>query len=549
MVNNMMKKNLRLSALALSLGLLFGSVTLPMQMAHAQEQKLAEKQEIAINNAAEPESLDAHKVSGVPETNILRQLFEGLTTTNKDGKTIPGIAENWESTDNKNWIFHLRDAKWSNGDPITAEDFVYSFKRLVDPSTAAPYASYLGDVKVKNAEEIVESKMPVDSLGVTAINSKTLKIELTDPVPYFADTLIHTSVLPVHKATVEKYGDKWTSPDHIVSNGAYKLSSWQVNDKIVLERNTNYYNNAETIINVVTFYPIGSATTDVARYKAGDLDVTYNEIPAEQFKSLKKDLPNDLKISPLLCTYYYELNTRKSPFDDVRVRRALAMALDRRVITDKVLGQGQTPAYQFSPVGINGIDENHPEWESWTKEKRIAEAKKLLNEAGYNKEHPLNFELLYNTSENHKKIAIAVNSLLKSSLGFVTANLDNKEWKTYLDARRTGDYQMARAGWCSDYNEASSFLNTLKSNNGNNYGKYASKQYDEIIDETLKPGLTEEQRKDYYDKAEAIIDQDQPIVSVYHYVNVRLVKPYVDGYSLIDAGDTWKIKNWKILAH
>lgn len=545
-----MKKKLNLSALTLSIGLLFGSIALPVQMAQAQEvQQLAAKQVVTINNGTEPESLDPHKVSGVPESNVLRQLLEGLTTTDVDGNTIPGIAENWETTDNKTWIFHLRDAKWSNGDPVTANDFEYSFKRLVDPNTASPYASYLGDVKVKNADEIVDGKMDPSMLGVTALDAKTLKIELTDPVPYFADTLIHTSVFPVNRKAVETYGDKWTSPENFVSNGAYKLKSWRVNDKIVLERNDAYYDNAQTVINEVTFLPISSATTDVSRYKAGDLDVTSNDIPAEQFKTLRKDLPNELIISPSLCTYYYELNTTKAPFNDVRVRRALALTLDRTVITDKVLGQGQTPAYQFSPVGINGVGEMNPEWKNWTQEQRIAEAKKLLNEAGYSKENPLKFDLLYNTSENHKKIAIAANSLLNRSLGFVSAELDNKEWKTYLDARRTGQYQMARGGWCADYNEASSFVNTLKSNNGQNYSKYTNKEYDQVLEESLKPGLTSEQRKALYEQAEAYIDRDQPLISVYHYVDVRLIKPYVKGFSSKDPISSWKVKNWKILAH
>lgn len=543
-------KKLSLSTITLAIGLFCGTVAgLSSQTVIAQTQQLAEKQIVTINNGTEPESLDPHKVSGVPEAAILRQLLEGLTMTDADGKTVPGIATSWESADNKKWIFHLRDASWSNGDPLTAEDFVYSFQRLVNPEVAAPYGSYLGDVKVVNAEDILEGKKPVDTLGVKAIDAKTLEIDLSEPVPYFPDVLIHTSVLPVHKATIEKYGNKWTAPENFVSNGAYKLKSWRVNDEIVLERNSNYYDNANTVINEVTILPIESGTTSIARYKSNGLDVTAQEIPVEQFKTLQKELPNELKISPLLCTYYYELNTQKAPFNDVRVRRALSIVLDRDIITEKVIGQGETPAYQFSPVGINGVDEANPEWKNWSKAERIAEAKKLLNEAGYNKEHPLAIDLLYNSSENHKKIAIAVSALLKQSLGFVNVTLDNKEWKTYLDARRTGDYQMARAGWCADYNEASSFLNTLKSNNGNNYGRYANPEYDDTINTTLKPGLTEEDRRKLYDQAEAILDQDQPLINVYHYVNVRLMKPYVSGYSLKDPTESWKVKNWKILAH
>lgn len=544
------KKNLTLSALALGVGLFCGASALTAPMAFAETKALAPvaQQVVTINNGTEPETLDPQKASGVPEAAILRQLLEGLTNTDPNGNTIPGVASSWETTDNKTWVFHLRDAKWSNGDPVTAEDFVYSFQRLVDPQTASPYGSYLGDSKVLNAEAITNGEMKPETLGVKAIDDKTLEIQLSEPVPYFADTLIHTSVKPVHKATVEKYGDKWTAPENFVSNGAYQLKSWRVNDKIVLERNSQYYNNDNTTINEVTLLPISSETTDVSRYKAGDVDMTAS-VPSEQFKALKKELGDQVKISPMLCTYYYEFNTQKAPFNDARVRRALAVVLDRDVITDKVLGQGQTPAYQFSPVDIKGVDEAHPDWREWTKPERIAYAKKLLNEAGYDEKHPLEFELLYNSSESHKKIAIAVNSLFKQSLGFVNVKLINKEWKTYLDARRTGDTQMARAGWCADYNEASSFLNTLKSSNGNNYGKYANKTYDEVMDDTLKPGLTDDQRRALYDKAEAILDQEQPLINVYHYVGVRLVKPYVEGYSTVDPVEGWQVKDWKILAH
>lgn len=209
---------------------------------------LADKQELVINNGAEPESLDPHKVSGVPESNILRQMFVGLTTTDPDGKTIPGMAESWESADNKVWTFKIRDAKWSNGDPVTAEDFVYSFRRVVDPNTASPYASYLADDKVLNAQEVIDGKVKPDALGVKALDEKTLQVTLSEPVPYFPDTLIHTSVKPVPQKVVEKFGEKWTDPANIVVNGPYKISEWQVNDKIVLERNESYYDNANTTL-------------------------------------------------------------------------------------------------------------------------------------------------------------------------------------------------------------------------------------------------------------------------------------------------------------
>ena len=332
---------------------------------------LADKQELIINNAAEPESLDPQKVSGVPEAAVIRQMLVGLTTTDRDGKTIPGMAESWESTDNKVWTFKIRDAKWSNGDPVTANDFVYSWRRLLDPNTASPYASYLVDAKVAGAEAIMEGKAAVDSLGVKALDDKTLQVTLSEPVPYFPDTLIHTSVKPVNQKAVEQFGDKWTDPANIVVNGPYKISEWQVNDKIVLTRNESYYDNANTTLEKITMLAIPSSTTDVARYQAGEIDVTNEELPSEQFKSLKEQLGDEVSVSPMLCTYYYEFNTVKPPFNDARVRRALALALDRNTITDKVVGQGQTPAYQLTPVSTNGMENNTPEWQNWDQARRV----------------------------------------------------------------------------------------------------------------------------------------------------------------------------------
>ena len=492
----------------------------------------ANKTTLVINNGTEPESLDPGKTSGVPEDNIERQLLEGLVVVGKDGKIAPGVATSWENKDFKVWTFKLRDnAKWSNGDPVTAQDFVYSWQRTTDPKTASPYATYLADAHVMNAQAIVDGKAKPDTLGVKAVDPHTLEVTLTEPVPYFVDMLTHSSVLPVHKGTVEKGGEKWTQPGSFVGNGAYTLKEWTVNSKIVLERNKNYWNDAATQINQVEILPIQEETTDVNRFKAGEIDVTANALPTDMFAQLKTDLGAQVHVDPYLCTYYYEFNTKKAPFNDPKVRRALSLALDRDVITEKVMQQGQTPAYAFTPPATNDYKANHPEWEKWSKEQRIAEAKKLLNEAGYSDAKPLDVTLLYNTSENHKKVAVAATALWKQSLGFVNVTLDNKEWKTFLDNRKTGNYQFARAGWCADYNEPSSFLNILKSGNSNNYGKYASADFDAVMAKTLVAGTTNEQRADLYQQAEVQADKDTPVIPIYHYVSPRLIKPYVEGFS------------------
>lgn len=511
--------------------------------------QLADVQEITINNGAEPESLDPHIISGVPGSGVARQMFVGLTTTSPDGKTIPGMAESWESDDNKTWTFHLRDANWSNGDPVTADDFVYSFKRVANPETGSHYASYLADAKIANAQDIIDGKAKVDTLGVKAIDAKTFQVTLSEPVPYFPDMLIHTPMKPVNKKVVEEFGEKWTSPANIVVNGPYKLSEWVVNEKIVLERNPSYYDNEHTTIDKATLLAIPESSTDINRYKAGEIDITYTEVPTEQFAKLKEEIGDEVTSAPRLCTYFYEYNINKAPFDDVRVREALSLAFDRDTITDKVLAQGQTPAYRYTHVATDGGVDFTPEWASWDKEKRIAEAKKLLNEAGYDESNPLKFELLYNTSEEHKKIATAVQQLWKQDLGFVDVTLNNQEWKTYLDSRRNGKQQMARAAWCGDYNEASTFLNVMKTGNNGNYGGYSSKVVDDLMAQTTKAGITPKQRTELYNQVEAQLATDVPDIWIYHYTSPRLVKSYVTGFNLEDPLNNWQIKDLSIAKH
>ncbi|UNU73207.1 ABC transporter substrate-binding protein [Moraxella nasovis] len=510
--------------------------------------KLAANQTITINNGAEPESLDPHKVSGVPESNLIRQMLIGLTTTDNDGNTIPGMASEWSTDDNKVWTFKIRDAKWSNGDPVTAQDFEYSFKRLTDPATASPYATYLADFGVINAQDIVDGKTNPDQLGVKALDDKTLQITLAEPVPYFPDVLIHTSVKPVNKKAIDTHGDKWTSPGNFVANGPYNLKDWQINERIVLERNPSYYDDANTTINEVVMLAVPESTTETSRYKAGEIDVT-NSIPSDQFQQLKAELGDQVKVAPKLCTYYYEFNHTKAPFNDERVRHALSLAMDRDIIVDQILGQGQEVAYQFTPTSTQGMKNYTPEWKSWDKAKRIEEAKKLLSEAGYSESNPLNFELLYNTSEDHKKLAVAAASFWKDSLGFVNVNLNNQEWKTYLDTRRKQEHQMSRGGWCADYNEASTFLNTFKSDNSSNYGKYSNPEFDKLMLSTLGADVTPESRGEIYRQAEEVLDKDAATIFVYHYVSAGLVKPYVAGYSSKDPQSTYQVKNWKILEH
>ncbi|MGK8936175.1 oligopeptide ABC transporter substrate-binding protein OppA [Pluralibacter gergoviae] len=509
---------------------------------------LAAKQELVRNNGSEPQSLDPHKIEGVPESNISRDLFEGLLVSDLDGHPVAGVAEKWENKDFKVWTFHLRkDAKWSNGDPVTAQDFVYSWQRITDPKTASPYASYLQYGHLLNVDDIIAGKKPTSELGVKAIDDHTLEVTLSEPVPYFYKLLIHPSTSPVPKAVVEKYGDKWTQPANIVTNGAYKLTDWVVNERIVMERNPQYWNNAKTVINKVTYLPISSEVTDVNRYRSGEIDMTYNNMPIELFQKLKKEIPKEVHVDPYLCTYYYEINNQKAPFTDERVRTALKLGLDRDIIVNKVKNQGDVAAFGFTPPYTDGAKLTKPEWFGWTQEKRNAEAKKLLAEAGYTDAKPLTFNLLYNTSDLHKKLAIAAAAIWKKNIG-VNVKLENQEWKTFLDTRHQGTYDVARAGWCADYNEPTSFLNMMVSNSSSNTPHYKSPAFDKIIADAIK-ATDEAQRSAFYDKAEQQLDKDSAIVPVYYYVNARLVKPWVGGYTGKDPLDNTYTRDMYIIKH
>jgi len=497
--------------------------------AHVPEgTKLAPVQEIVRGNGTEVATIDPHKSQGVPESHVIRDLLEGLVNQDANGKTIPGVAESWETTDNKTFTFHIRkDATWSNGDPVTAQDFVYSWQRAVDPATASPYSWYMEYTKMKNAEEIIAGKKDKSELGVKALDDHTLVVELKTAVPYFVMMTGHTTMKPVHKATVEEFGDQWTKPEHFVGNGPYVVDRWVVNERLVLKRNEKYWDNDHTVINKVTFLPIENQVAEMNRFLAGEIDISY-DVPVEHFRRLKKEHPESLSVVGNLCTYYYSFNTKKKPFDDVRVRKAISYAIDRNIVSDAIMGQGQKPAYFLTPEITSGFNPVMPAYGKMTQKERNEEAAKLLAEAGYGKDNPLKFTLLYNTSENHKKVAVALGSMWKKTLG-LDVTLENQEWKTYLSSKDQGDFEVARAGWCGDYNEASSFLTLMVSSNTTGGQHWGNTDYDAIIDKALH-STSEEERSKLYAEAEALMAKEMPIAPIYQYVKSRLLSPKVGGF-------------------
>lgn len=506
------------------------SITLPALAAQVPPGTvLAEKQELVRNNGSEPSSLDPHKVESDVEFNIISDLFDGLVSVSPSGEIQPRLAEKWENKGNTVWTFHLRPgATWSDGTAITAQDVVWSWQRLVSPLTASPYASYPGNMHIVNGAEIAQGKKTPDTLGVRALDDSTLEVTLTQPNAAFLAMLAHPSLVPLDKVLISRYGDKWTKPEHMVTSGPYELSQWVVNERIVAERNPRYWDNAHTVINKVTYLPISSEAADINRYKAGEIDIVYT-VPINQFAQLKKTLGEQLDVSPQLATYYYEFNTTRPPFNDSRVRRALNMALDKDIIAEKVMGQGQRPAWLVSQPDIGGVKLQNPEYASWPREKRIAEAKKLLSEAGYSEDHPLVFNLLYNTSESHQRIAIAASSMWKKNLG-VEAKLQNQEWKTMLDAMHTHNFDAVRYAWIADYDDAATFLNTFRTGDSENTSQYSNPAYDEALRNAAKASDTAARGK-FYQQAEDLLGQDVPAIPVYHYVRTHLVKPWVGGFT------------------
>ncbi|MDV6251896.1 peptide ABC transporter substrate-binding protein [Vibrio sp. EA2] len=491
--------------------------------------KLAAEQVLVRANDAEAATLDPAKAEGMPEMHILRDLFEGLVIQDRNGNIVPGVAQSWETKDNQTFVFHLRkDAKWSNGDPVTAEDFVYALRRAVDPKLASPNVWYLEMTRIKNIVDVAEGKLPVEELGVEALDNYTLRFELDGKVPYFVAMTGHTSMMPVHKATVEQGDKPWSDPKQFVSNGAFVLDEWVVNERIELKKNPNYWDADDTHLTSVTYIPFENQNASINRYVVGEVDIT-SDVPTHMAQKLEQDYQDAYTVVPLLCTYYYAFNTTRPPFDDVRVRKAVSYSIMRDVITNGVTQVGNLPAYTFAHQYTAGFDATQPEYSQWTQQQRNEKARQLLEEAGYGKDKSLDFKLLYNTSESNKAIAVAIASMLSENLD-AKVELENQEWKSYLVARKQGNFDVMRASWCGDYNEASTFLSLLRSESSGNFARYNSKEYDQAMDNALVT-TDDKKRQEYYDEAEKLIAADVPIAPIYYYMQARLVRPNVGGFA------------------
>jgi oligopeptide transport system substrate-binding protein len=487
----------------------------------------AKSQVLNIGNGAEPKDLDPQIVTGVPESNITQNLFEALVC--KDPKTlqpIPAVAESWTiSKDGKIYTFKLRNnAKWTNGDPVTASDFVYSWIRLLNPLTAAEYA-YQG-YYLKNGEAFNKGTLKDPSqVGVKAIDPHTLQVTLENPTPFFLSLVYHQSLLPVHKATVEKFGAKWTRPENIVSNGAYMLDKWEMNKIISLKPNPKYWDLASLKLTRVNYYPVEQLQTEEKMFRAKELQITY-QVPLEKIPFWQKDSTGVYQQAPYLGTYFYWVNVKKAPLDNKLVRTALALGIDRERIVKYVTRAGELPGSALTPPGTGGYE---PTPRLPIDGRRIKEAQALLAKAGYPGGKGLPpIDILYNTAENHKKIAEALQEMWKKNLG-VDVRLFNQEWKVYLDSMHSKAYQIARQGWIGDYNDPNTFLDMFMSDNGNNNSNWANPAYDKLLRAAAKEQDKKKRLADF-SAAEDILLDELPVIPVYIYTKVFLKATSVQGW-------------------
>jgi len=490
-------------------------------------------------NDTDPSTLDHHRTSTVSEGNVLRDLYDGLTILSPQGEAIPGVASSWDiSDDGTIYTFHLReDAKWSNGDPVTAGDFQFAFRRLMDPQTAAGYASLL--FIIKNAQEIAGGNMPIETLGVVAIDDHTLTITLNAPAPYFLELLTHQTGLPLHQKSVEQYGDRFTQAGNLVTNGAFMLESFTPNDKIVMKKNPHYYAADEVKIDILNWIPFEDRASCMRRFEAGEVHIC-SDVPAEQMSYVRANLTDSFRLAPYLGTYYLPVKgkTADSPLTDRRVREAISLGIDREFIAEQVWQGTMLPGYSLVPPGIANYVDDVPQLDpSNDMLAREDKARQLLGEAGYDP-GSIEVELLYNTSENHKNTMAAVADQL-TNIG-IKATLNETEGATYFNfLREDGPFDIARAGWIGDYNDAQNFLYTQLGNVSFNYSKWENKEYDALLAqaETI---LDMDERAKVLAQAEAILLDELPIIPILYYSSRALVSPKIEGWqdNLMDAHKT-----------
>jgi len=483
-----------------------------------------------FGNGSEPQGLDPHVVTGIPEHHIVSALFEGLAAKNPYTlEPEPAVAQSWDiSEDGKLITFHINpEARWSNGDPVTAHDYVWSWQRALSPVMGNQYGYML--YPVKNAEAFATGELQdFSEVGVKALDDTTLEVTLNAATPYFLQLMDHYSTYAVHRPTIEKFGKstdrytKWTRPENIVGNGAFVLDEWLLNRRITVKKSDTYWDRDNVKLSGVVFYPTENASTEERMFRVGQLHVT-GTVPIDKVPVYRTMENTPYVNAPFLGTYYYLLNINEPPLDDVRVRKALSLTVDREQLARTVMHNVVVPAYAITPPGTLGYQPpilfGHD----------IEQARRLLADAGYpNGEGWPGVELLYNTSEGHRKIAVALQQMWKDALN-IDVTLTNQEWKVYLDSIDTMNFQMGRRGWIGDYVDANNFLDMFLCGGGNNSTGFCEKEYDDMIKYRAPNANTREERYAIFHAAETMLMEQMPIIPIYTYTSSKLKQPSVKG--------------------
>jgi len=479
--------------------------------------------------SSDPESIDPHKARSTQAAEVLRDIGEGLVGYSATGTLVGAAAESWTiSDDGLTYTFRIRDnARWSNGDPVTADDFVFSLRRLVDPATAAFYGQAVA--AIVNADTILRGEAAPSELGVTATDRNTLVITLQQPTPYMLSLLTHPSTFPVHAGSLAEHGNEFTRPENLLSNGAYKLAAWEPSSVLHLARNSQYWNNAETSIDAVSYHILTQEMTELNRFRAGEIDIT-SSIPPDSFAQVREQYAGQMHIAPYLGVYYYGYNLSKPPFAaNASLRQALSMAIDRETLVEKVTGRGETPAYSWVPPGVDNYEPIRFSYAGLSQEERNAAARRLYREAGYSEQLPAEIELRYNTSDTQQRIALAVQAMWAEVLG-VRTTLVNEEFQVLLANIREAEVtQVFRSSWIGDYNDAHTFLNIFEAGNPSNMTRFENAQFDKLMREAAAQ-VTPLNRRLYLEEAERVLLSEHPVIPLYFFVSKHLVSSRVQGW-------------------
>lgn len=492
------------------------------------------KNMINVDIGDDAPTIDPAMVQDTTSARVLYDLFAGLVDFDQHNQPVPGLAEKWDiSPDGKTYTFHLRDGlKFSDGTPLTADDVVFSWQRVADPKVASPYNLLI--TNLTNGQAIIDGKAKPATLGIKAIDAKTVQVTLNTPNSAFIKTCSMPNLAVVSKANLTKFGNTWTTPKNMVTSGAYTIKEWIIKGHMLISKNPNYYDTNSVTIPEVNFLPLVDFSSSLSQYRTNTVDITF-KIPAGQFKALQQEFGSQLASVQQEGLYYYDFNMKLPKYSsNLDLRKALSIAVDRDVLVKEVLGENQTPAYSFTTATIEdgkfaGLDYA---WAKLPRDKQIAMAQELFKKAGYGPNHPLQITISYNTNDAHKKIALATASMWQTTFGANSVQITqgNQEWKTFLKARNTANYDIARDGWSADYNSIDSYTTLYTCNSPQNNSKYCNPEFDKLVNqaEVTQDDAT---RIQLVRQALQIAQDDYAIIPLYQYTYTRLINPRVKNYT------------------